>query len=247
MAFERQSWWSTAPVVHVVRRVRAAAPRVTDPGYNTPVASNYRLRTPDLFADWSPVATEVHDEHIEVYSNCDEVELFLNGRSLGAEPLHADATARTWTVAYAPGSLKAVASNHGEVVASDELRTAGAPAKIVLSSNQDKIGTDWDSVATVTATVVDAQGILVPGADTLISFTLAGPGLLRLDSGDHTSHEPFQASERHAYQGRCFALVKYELAGAPADRLTLTVAAPGLTGATLAISPLAASATHEVP
>jgi beta-galactosidase len=247
LAYERQSWWSTAPVVHIVRRVRAPGPRVTDPGYNTPVADNYRLRPTELFADWTPVATAVHDEHIEVYSNCDEVELFLNGRSLGSEPLHADATARTWTVAYAPGSLKAVASNHGQVVATDELRTAGAPAKIVLSSNQEKLGTDWDSVANVTATVVDAQGVPVPGANNLIGFVLTGPGTLRVDSGDHTSHEPFLSGERRAYEGRCTALVQFRTSAASAAALELTAAAPGLGSATVTIHPLAASEAREAP
>jgi beta-galactosidase len=247
LAYERQSWWSETPVVHIVRRVRPRARAATDPGYNTPVADNYRLRPPELFADWTPRATAVHDEHVEIYSNCDEVELFLNGRSLGSAPLHADASARTWTVAYAPGSLKAVASNHGQVVATDELRTAGAPAKIVLSSDQDKIGTDWDSVATVTATVVDANGVLVPGADSLIRFHLAGPGVLRLDSGNHVSHEPFQAAERHAYEGRCFALVKYQLAGASAAPLALSAEAPGLEGAAVTINPLPAGEAREEP
>jgi len=247
VAFERQSWWSAEPVVHIVRRVRPPAPRVTDPGYNTPVAANYRLRPPELFADWTPVATEVHDERVEIYSNCDEVELFLNGRSLGSEPLHADASPRQWTVAFVPGSLKAVASNRGQVVATDELRTAGAPAKILLTSNQDRIATGWDGVATVTATVVDANGVLEPAAAGLITFALAGPGTLRLDSGDHNSHEPFQAVERHAYQGRCFALVQFHLAGAPAGPLTLSAAAPGLKGAAITINPLAPSEAREEP
>jgi beta-galactosidase len=247
LAFERQSWWSTEPVVHLVRRVRPPAPSATDPGYNTPVAENYRLRPPELFADWTPAATAVHDEHVEVYSNCESVELFLNGRSLGSAPLPADAAPRTWTVAFAAGSLKAVASNHGRVVATDELQTAGPPAKILLSSNQDKIGTDWDSVATVTATVVDAQGVPVPGAGGLVHFALSGPGSLRLDSGNHSSHELFQASARQAYEGRCFALVKFDLAGRPATPLTLTVAADGLEGAALTVSPLAPSEPREEP
>jgi beta-galactosidase len=247
LAYERQSWWSTAPVVHLVRRVRPPAPSATDPGYNTPLAENYRLRPPELFADWTPVATAVHDEHVEVYSNCDSVELFLNGRSLGSAPLPADASPRAWTVAFAAGTLRAVASNHGRAVATDELRSADPPARILLSSNQDRIGTDWDSVATVTATVVDAQGVRVPGASPLLHFALAGPGRLRLDSGNHSSHELFQADARQAYEGRCFALVKFDLAGRPAGPLTLTAAADGLGGAALTVNPLAPSEPREEP
>jgi beta-galactosidase len=237
LAYERQSWWSAEPVVHLVRRVRAPVPPVSDPGNDTPLAANYRLRPADLFADWTPAAPAAHDEHVEVYSNCEQVELFLNGRSLGSQPLHADASARTWTVPYAAGRLRAVATNQGRVVATDELRTAGAPARILLSSDQDRIAADWDGVATVTATVVDADGVLVPTAANRVSFQLTGAGVLRVDSGDHTSHESFQATERRAYEGRCTALVQFRRGG-EAGPLTLAASAPGLEGASVTIGAL---------
>jgi beta-galactosidase len=233
MAYERQSWWSETPVVHLVRRVRAAAPRVIDPGYG-PVAANYRLRPPELFADWTPANTAPHDENVEVYSNAEQVELFLNGQSLGSKALPADASPRVWKVAYAAGSLKAVASNHGQPVASDELRTAGPPAKIVLESDHPSLPFNYDSVATVSAEVVDANGVLVPGAADPITFQITGPGVVAaVDSGDHASHEPFHATQRLAFQGRCFALVK---ASAVSGRITLSASAPGLDGASVEIA-----------
>jgi beta-galactosidase len=234
MAYERQSWWSDQPVVHIVRRVRPPAPRITDPGYNTPVADNYRLRPPEIFADWTPKDTAAHNENVEVYSNCDQVELFLNGQSLGSQALHPDASARTWTVPFAPGSLKAVATNHGMTVATDELRTAGQPAKIVLESDHPAITPTFDSVATVIATVVDANGVVVPNANNEISFQVSGPGVIAaVDSGDHTSHEPFQATQRLAYEGRCAALVK---ATASSGAITLSASASGLDGASVGIA-----------
>ena len=230
MAYERQSWWSDQPVVHAVRRTHPPAPRAPEGGGEV----NYRLKPVDLFADWTPADPAAHDEDVEVYSNCEQVELFLNGRSLGSRMLPADASPRSWKVPFAAGSLKAVASNHGQVAATDELRTAGAPAKILLSADRAQIGADWDSAADVTATVVDANGVVVPNAGNLISFKLAGSGTVLLDSGDHASHEPFQAGERRAYEGVCVAWVKFGPTGG-SKSLTLQASAPGLEGASITI------------
>ncbi|MGD1029577.1 MAG: glycoside hydrolase family 2 TIM barrel-domain containing protein [Opitutaceae bacterium] len=231
-AYEWQSWWSGQPVVHIVRRVQAAAPRVADPGY-TPAPANNRLRTPEVFVDWTPDNTAAHDENVEVYSNAERVELFLNGQSLGTQPLPSDASPRTWRVAYAAGSLKAVASNHGQVVATDELRTAGRPAKIMLDSDRAALAPTFDAVATVTVTVTDANGVAVPNAKDLIGFQVTGPGVIAaVDSGDHESHESFQSAERRAYQGRCVAFVK---ASAASGHITLSASAPGLESASVGI------------
>jgi beta-galactosidase len=233
LAYERQSWWSDKPMVHIVRRIRVAAPRVTDPGY-TPVEANYRLRPPELFADWTPPNQAPHDESVEIYSNAEQVELFLNGRSFGSKTLPADASPRVWKVAYAAGSLKAVASNHGEVVATDELHTAGLPAKIILESDRPTVALSYDAVATVTATVVDANGVVVPTANNPISFQITGAGVIAaVDSGDHNSHEPYQAAQRLAFEGRCVALIK---ASASSGQIALSASAPGLAGASVVIS-----------
>jgi len=164
---------------------------------------------------------------VEVYSNCKEVELFLNGKSLGVKTINADASPRNWIVPFAPGILKAVARNEkGKVVATDELRTAGQPTKIQLTRNLEKIADDWNGVACVRAAVVDQNGIRVPSANNRISFKISGPGVVAaVDSADNASHEPFQTRERLAYQGECVAFVK---ATAPAGEITLTASAPGL-------------------
>ena len=228
-ALERQSWWSADPVVHIVRRVHAATARGTDGGAAAP-ALNYRLRPPEVFVDWTPANTLPHDENVEVYSNAEQVELLLNGKSFGSKPLPADASPRVWTVPYAAGILRAVASNQGAVVVTDELRTAGKPARIILESDRTSLPLSYDSVATVAATVVDINGVVVPDAANLIRFMVAGPGVIAaVDSGDHRSHEPFHATQRLAYQGRCVAFVK---ASASSGQITLSAEASGLAGAT---------------
>jgi len=201
---ERESWWSERPMVAIARRVAADDLMPSDPGY-----AQEERHTQFLFSDWTPKNVLAHDENVEIYSNCKEVELFLNDKSLGKKEINANATARVWRVAYEPGTLKAVASKDGKVIASQELRTAGKPALIQLETKNAKLGTSWDDVAIVRATMVDADGIPVPRADDLVSFTLSGPGVIvAVDNGDNEAHDSFQASQRHAFLGECVVFIK---------------------------------------
>ncbi|RZK61826.1 MAG: DUF4982 domain-containing protein, partial [Hymenobacter sp.] len=160
-------------------------------------------------------------------------ELFLNGQSLGKKAKPADDSPRAWDVTFARGTLRAVARNQGREVATDELRTAGLPARIVLSTSRPRLGTSWDDVAYITARVVDADGILCPNADQQLTFSVAGPGTLAaVDNGNVASHEPYQARQRKAYQGQCVALVK---AAGPRGQLSLKASAPGLADGTITL------------
>jgi beta-galactosidase len=220
-AFEHQSWWSDKPMVHMVRRVAPTEAMPTDPGYAA--AERY---TQVLFTDWTPKNQNPHQENVEVYSNCKEVELFLNGKSLGAQKIHADASPRVWNVTFAPGTLKAVARNGGKVVAKDELATAGKPAKIILTTNLKKVADNWDSVAFIRAEIVDRHGTLVPHSDNLVSFQVSGPGVIAaIDNGNNASHDPFQTSQRKAFQGQCIAFIK---ANASSGKIKITATSPGL-------------------
>lgn len=220
LAYQRQSWWSDKPMVYAARRVAPERRMDVDPGF-VPL-----LPTRFLFGDWTPANLAPHEEEVEVYSNCDEVELFLNGRSLGVQRLPYDDAPRAWKVRFEPGMLKAVARNNRRVVATHALRTAGAQVRIRLDADQRRLSPAWDDVCVVTAEVVDSNGVLVPSATNLISFTVTGPGVIAaVDNADNTSHEPFQASSRRAYLGRCVAFVK---ATAPRGRILVTATAPGL-------------------
>ena len=228
-AFERQSWWSDEPMVHLTRRVAPRPLAPTDPGYE-PDARRIQV----LFSDWTPQNLDVHDETVEVYSNCDEVELFLNGKSLGAKPLPPDASPRTWTVRFEPGMLLAVAKDRGRVVARDELKTAGTPAKILVTADGARVAPVWDDVVHITAKIVDKNGVLVPTANNLVSFAVTGPGLVAaIDNGDNSSHEAFKASQRRAYQGLSFAMIK---AKTSRGRITITASSPGLASSTITIT-----------
>jgi beta-galactosidase len=221
LARERQSWWSEAPMVAIARRVAATDLMPTDPGYGAE-----ERHTQVLFSDWTPKELSPHDETVEIYSNCKEVELSLNGQSLGVKTINADAAPRVWHVPFAPGKLKAVARNGGNTVAADELSTAGRSAKIILSAQTQKLAPGFDNVALVRAKIVDADGIEIPRAKDLISFKVSGPGeIAAVDNADNGSHELFQTDTRQAFQGECVAFVR---ATAPAGKITLTATAAGL-------------------
>ena len=159
-------------MVYLARRLEAARATPSDPGFDT------LDRREQEVADWTPADPGPREVAVEAYSNCEEVELLLNGKSLGVQPLPRDASPRLWKVPFEPGSLKAIGRNRGQVAADCELRTAGKPAKIVLAADRKRIEFDFDDVSTVTATVVDEHGVLVPGTDNLIAFRIAGPGLI---------------------------------------------------------------------
>ncbi|MFT3867202.1 MAG: glycoside hydrolase family 2 TIM barrel-domain containing protein [Nibricoccus sp.] len=203
MAWERASWWSDQPVLKIVRRKGEWKFAPADPGF-TPLD-----RSQVVFADWTSRNAEPHEETVEIYSNCETVELFLNDKSLGAQNLPADASPRAWKVAYAPGTLKAIGRNGNKIVANDELRTAGPAAAIQLTTHRAKLTPGFDNVAIVTATVVDANGVRVPDATPLVQFNAEGPGkIVAVDNADITSHEPYQSTQYKAFEGTCVAYVR---------------------------------------
>ncbi len=225
---ERQSWWSEKPMVRMVRRVATTEATPVDPGYE---AVEWKLRQV-LFPDWTPAALTAHDENVEVYCNAEEVELFLNEKSLGSKPVSKNGAATNWLIPFQPGTLKAIARNKNKEVATDILRTAEKATKIVLLSDHKSLGTTWDDVANIEVQIVDNNGTLVPTYGKLLKFTTTGPAkILGVDSSSVTSIEPFQASERKAFQGRALAIIRATESGT----LTFTATAEGLPPATLTL------------
>jgi beta-galactosidase len=146
------------------------------------------------------------------YSNCESVELFLNGKSLGEKKfsdthdLHLE-----WNVAYIQGTLKAVAKNNGEIVCSDEVQTTGAPAKIALIPDRTEITADGEDLSYIKVEIVDQEGRVCPNADNLVKFIIEGNGFIAgVGNGNPVSHEYFKAHEREAFHGLCLVVVQSE-------------------------------------
>ena len=131
---------------------------------------------------WTWPGEEGRKRTVKIYSNCEEVELELNGRSLGVRPPEPIAglahPPRVWEVPYTPGVLKATARSGSQTLV-DLRKTAGPPARIDLRSDVETVTSgDAESLAYLTASVVDRDGTVVPSAVEPISFTSYGPGEL---------------------------------------------------------------------
>jgi beta-galactosidase len=255
-ALERESWWSTTPMVAMVRRVSVQRPAPVDPGYANATSTNQsaapaatpartRSAAPPLdpsvrfwqpiLADWTPKDLGPHTENVEVYTNAQEVELFLNGKSLGTEKLHPDASPIEYAVAFAPGELKAVARTDGKVVATEMVRTAGKPARLVLSSDTpaQRLTPDWNDLRYIKATLVDDAGTPVPDSDTMVRFSASGPArIVGVDNGNMMDHDPFQAAQRRVYDGNVCALVR---GTSSSGKVTITASAEHIPPATIAL------------
>lgn len=153
--------------------------------------------------------------NVFTHTNCDEVELILNGKSLGVKkaadyPLNK----MNWQVKYEPGELKAVARKmHGKDtpgrVVEDKLTTAGEAVAIKLITDRRTIKADGHDCAHIETQIVDEQGVRVPDADNMLIVSVTGNGrLLGLDSGDLSSHEPYTSHRCKAFHGRALAIIQ---------------------------------------
>ena len=168
---------------------------------------------------------------VRAATNCDEVELFLNDRSLGRHAVSRDLYASDWIVPYAPGVLSAVGYRAGRQVVTQELRTAGAPARLQITPLPSPISSD---LALYEITVVDASGLIVPDATPAVTVRVEGAGrLIGLDTGDLDYGGLFKVDTRSAHQGRLLATVQRT---APVGEIRLTAATPELPAAALASS-----------
>jgi len=167
------------------------------------------------------------------YNNADEVELYLNGKSLGVKKKTGDDLHIMWRVKYEPGTLKAVSRKNGKTVLTREIHTAGTPAKIELTADRKNIKADSKDLSFITVRILDKDGNLVPNADNLVNFKINGEAFIAsVDNGDEVSHDPFKANYRKAFNGLALAIVQTkEKAGA----ITFTATSVGLKGASVVL------------
>jgi len=143
-----------------------------------------------LVPHWNWAGREGQPVDVRALSNCDEVELFLNGTSLGRKPVKHDSVAR-WSVNYEPGTLSAKGYRNGILVAEAANETTGDPASVRLAPDRFAIDADGRDVSVVAVSILDARGRVVPLASNPVKFALDGPGrILGVGNGDPSSHEP---------------------------------------------------------
>jgi beta-galactosidase len=146
---------------------------------------------------------------VKVYSTYPEVELFLNGESLGSRIKQGDDLHLMWQVAWQPGVLRAVSKKEGVQKMVREIATAGEPAKIRLTADRTEIRAGGDDLSFVTVDIIDQNGTLVPNACNDVVFEIAGDASIAgVDNGNPVSHEPFQSDSRKAFHGKCLAVIR---------------------------------------
>lgn len=187
-----------------------------------------------LLPHWNWPGREGQPIEVWVHSNCAEVELLLNGKSLGRKAMPRNRHL-TWSVPYAPGKLEARGYDGGRRTARDIRETVGAPAAVVLTADRRMPQASGRDVVMIRAEVVDRKGRMVPDAANLLRFAVAGDAkVIGVGNGNPTSLEPDQASQRQAFAGLAQAIVRV---GRGAGPIRVTATGEGLSGGTLTLMP----------
>ncbi|MEP6805802.1 MAG: glycoside hydrolase family 2 TIM barrel-domain containing protein [Flavobacterium sp.] len=143
------------------------------------------------------------------YNNADEVELFLNGKSLGKKAKQNDDLHISWRVKFEPGTLKAISRRDGKVVLEKEIHTAGEAFKIDLKADKKEIKNDTYDLVYVTVSITDKDGNVLPNANDLINFEVSGGGkLVGVDNGYQANLDSFKANSCKLFNGKCIAIIQ---------------------------------------
>jgi beta-galactosidase len=218
-----------------------------------------------LFPHWNWPGREGQTIPVMAYTNCNVVELFLNGRSLGEKRLEFPAQGTSggwntyarpvvhptttdlhlgWDVPYEPGQLRAVGKRRdGTPACEAQVRTAGPATAIRLSVDRDTITTGPGDVAHVGFEIVDSAGTVVPTAENRVSFTATGGKILVVDNANLQDLEPYRTDQRRAFNGRGLAILRASGAGV----LRVSARADGLGPASVTVQVVPGVAVEAVP
>jgi beta-galactosidase len=166
-----------------------------------------------LFPHWNWSGKEGQEIAVWCHTNLDSVELFLNGKSLGAKRVIQN-THLEWKIKYSPGVIEAHGFKDAKLVLTTRRETTGTPSAVVLAADRGQITADGQDLSVLTTKIVDHAGRVVPMAMNDLHFEISGPGrLIGLGNGDPSCHHPdkpesFNAGTRSAFNGLCMGLVQ---------------------------------------
>jgi hypothetical protein len=218
----RQSLWSDKPMVYI---------GTTDQLNDNNGDDLWAHKKVDPLWNWKP-GLKVF---VNVFTNCEEAELFLNNRSLGNKKM-AEFKNRTiiWEVPFEPGVLRAVARKAGKDLVSYELRTTGAPVGIIAKNDVVNLKSDRQDLANVFVTVCDKTGNTVYSAENEITCEVTGPvRILGMEDSNPTNIEYYKDNKQHAFQGKL--LIYLQSLDKPGKAI-VTLTSPGLKGTTVEIN-----------
>jgi len=192
---------------------------------------------PEVTSSWTWPGFEGKSVEVDIYDAGDEVELFLNGQSLGRKPAgKASRYIASFDFTYEPGELKAVSYKYGEIVAAmaaSVLMTAGKPSAIRLTPDRSCLKAEFGDLSYITAELLDAAGNVVHNARNEIFFTACGTGdLIAVGTGNPASDEMYVGNRRKAHEGRAMAVVR---ASGEKGGITLTAASDGIPAASVVV------------
>ncbi|MDP4289619.1 MAG: beta-galactosidase GalA [Bacteroidota bacterium] len=187
---------------------------------------------------WNWKGKEEQPIKVWVNSNAQDVELFLNGKSLGKKIMPVNGHLE-WEVKYRPGVLSAVAHKNRRILKS-KIETTGAPEQVVLESVKKVLSSNGSDAAVINVMVVDREGREVPDAHNLIQFSVSGDArILGVGNGDPSCHEPDQTDDgnyhRSLFNGKCQLILQ---AGKTGGEVKVNAMANGLKTGVLVLKSL---------
>jgi hypothetical protein len=218
----RQSLWSEKPTVFI-----GTTDRLTERG---PVSLWAHKRVEPV---WNYELGQTIA--INAFSNCEEVELLLNSKSIGTKKM-ADFQNRTitWEIPFEKGTLKAVAKNHGIEAATYELKTTNAPVRINAVCNDLSMKADRQDIAHIFVTLCDEAGNTVYNADNEITCEISGPArLLGMEDSNPSNIEDYKDNKQHSFHGK---LLIYLQSLDKTGRVAIKLSSPGIQSATVELN-----------
>lgn len=178
-----------------------------------------------ILPHWNWAGKEGVKIPVVVYSNCESIELFINGISLGEKEM-GDEMDLVWLVPYEPGILVAKAKRDGEIVCSKIVETSGSAAQIELLADRKIIKANQQDVVHIEVNILDSQSRFVADASNNIDFIVKGEAkILVVDNGDPMSQESFTGNSRKAFNGKCLVIIQ---ASSKSGEITLVAKSEGL-------------------
>jgi beta-galactosidase len=169
------------------------------------------------------------------FSNCDNVEISLNGKIIPGFPKHLQRGSsypyRSWLVPFAKGEVVAIGSNNGVEVCRQVLRTPEEPVQLKISVDREILKADGEDLSFVRIDLLDKNGTFVPDGREKLHISVSGAGKLKgLCSGDPASHEKESASEMYTFNGSLLAIIQ---SSDTTGEITVNVSGENLAPATL--------------
>ncbi len=224
LGYLHESFFSKKPMVHSMVFEQ-----------DTSVVNRWE-RIPAKSWSWYPVEdhwnwSKYKKVKINTFTNCEEAELLLNGKSQGRKLLknYKDSVI-TWEIPYQAGVLKTIGRNKGKIVDQHTLITSGEPSKILLQPDRSELKADGLDLSYLKVKLTDINGVIVPDADVNINFEVKGEGVIAgVCNGDTYNKESYQSSVHRTYHGKCLLVVR---SGRDKGQIVVTARAEGLPEAT---------------